>query len=84
MANGHGGRRPGSGQKPLSEKINRIADINKCLDVYMEFVTSDAPLKERAEMAKHIAAKAIPQDINMSGEMTHNFFILDAIAKSTV
>jgi hypothetical protein len=63
-----GGARPNSGPKPIAEQICRIADIHRCLDVVMEFVNSDAPLKERAEMAKYLAAKSVPQNVNLGGQ----------------
>ena len=59
-----GGARPNSGPKPIAEQVCRIKDIARCFDVVMEFVNSDAPLQQRAEMAKSIASKAIPQDIH--------------------
>jgi len=58
-----GGAKPGAGRKPYSEEVKRIHDIRKCWDVVMEFINSDAPLKERTEIAVKIAIKAVPDNL---------------------
>lgn len=59
-----GGARPGAGAKRISEQVCRIADINRCWDVVMQFINDESQsLKERAEMASRIAVKAIPTEI---------------------
>ena len=65
----HGGRRPGAGRKSLGEEAKRLRDIVRCWDVVMEFVNSEAPLKDRAEMAARIAVKAIPEQHQHSGDL---------------
>ena len=62
-----GGYRPGSGAKPIAEQVCRIKDINRCWDIVMEFLESDAPLAQRAEMASKFAVKAVPQDFTFKG-----------------
>ena len=61
-----GGYRPGSGRKSLDEEQKRIRDIFRCFDVVMEFVNSDAPLKERAEMAAKLAIRSVPERLEHS------------------
>lgn len=68
MAGKRGGARPGAGAKPIAAQVCRIADIQRCWDVVMEFVKSDAPLAQRAEMASKIAVKAVPQNVNLGGQ----------------
>lgn len=58
-----GGAKPGAGRKPYSEEVKRIHDIRKCWDVVMEFINSDAPLKERTEIAVKIALKSVPENL---------------------
>lgn len=58
-----GGAKPGAGRKPYSEEVKRTRDIIRCWDVVMEFINSDAPLKERTEMAIKIAVKAVPDNL---------------------
>lgn len=66
-----GGAKPGAGRKPYSEEIKRIHDIRKCWDVVMEFINSDAPLKERTEIAIKIAIKCVPEKLEIDpGEKT--------------
>lgn len=64
-----GGYRPGSGRKTLDEEERRLRSIFRCFDVVMEFVNSDAPLKERAEMAAKLAIRAVPDKIEHSGDL---------------
>ncbi len=49
-----------SGRRPTSCTEKRLAYIDKCWEVTMEFIQSDAPLIDRAEMASKIAIKSIP------------------------
>ena len=62
-----GGFRPGAGRKSLDEEQKRLRDIFRCFDVVMEFVNSDAPLKERAEMAAKLAIRSVPDRLEHSG-----------------
>lgn len=64
-----GGFRVGAGRKSLDEEFKRFQNITRCFDVVMEFVNSDAPLKERAEMAAKIAIRAVPEKMEHSGDL---------------
>ena len=63
-----GGARPGAGAKPLHEQVCRMQDLNRCWDVVMEYINSDAPLDKRADLASKLAIKSVPQDINLGGQ----------------
>ena len=62
-----------SGRKSRSDEQRRLDDIEKCWAVMMAFVSSDAPLKERAEMASKIAVKAIPDKLEHTGDLILNY-----------
>lgn len=62
-----GGARPGAGRKSLDAEFKRFESITRCFDVVMEFVNSDAPLKERAEMAAKLAIRSVPDRLEHSG-----------------
>lgn len=62
-----------SGRRSRTDEQKRLLDIDKCWTVMMEFINSDAPLKERAEMASKIAVKAIPEQHNHSGDLILNY-----------
>lgn len=67
-----GGARPGAGAKPLHKQVCRMQDLNRCWDVVMEYINSDAPLDKRADLASKLAIKSVPQDINLGGGLDLN------------
>ena len=66
------GKKGRSGRRPRSLEQKRLDDIDKCWDVMMEFVNSDAPLKERAELASKVVVRAIPEQHEHSGNININ------------
>ena len=80
---GNGGKRAGAGRKPIVEE-GRMADlIGKSIDITDRFLSDESiPLERRSEIAARVVAKRIPTDMNVSGNLTHNIFILEAISKS--
>jgi hypothetical protein len=62
-----------SGRKTKTAEQSRLADVERCWKVMMQFINSDAPLKERSEMASKIAVKAIPDVIEHTGDLIINY-----------
>lgn len=79
----HGGARPNSGPKPLHEQVCRIKDLQRCWDVVMEYINSDAPLSKRADLAAKLAVKSVPQDVNLGGQADNNIVLRWETPEST-
>jgi len=55
-----------SGRRPEGVNQKRLKIIDKAWDVVMDFISDPKqPKKERVEIAKTIAAKNIPSDVNI-------------------
>lgn len=61
-----------SGRKSRTSEQKRLHDVELCWEVTMQFINSDAPLKERAEMASKIVVRSIPEQLQHSGEIIVN------------
>lgn len=78
-----GGVRPGAGRKTHAQELRTIEVLQKCQEICLEFLNDPSvPAKKKIDVASRLYYKAIPQDINMSGEMTHNLFMQSLIEKS--
>jgi len=64
-----GGVRPNSGRKTILEE-GRINDLIKTsVAVTQQFLSDTSiPLERRAEIASRVAAKRIPNDVNIGGQ----------------
>lgn len=80
---GTGGSRPGSGRKPIADEQKISHLIDKCADITNKFLDDESiPVSKKVDVASRLLAKRIPTDMNVSGSITHNLFILEAIAKA--
>lgn len=62
-----GGYRANAGRKSLTEEQKLARVLAKCLEVTIEFISSDAPLRERADVAVKLVSKSIKQSVELSG-----------------
>lgn len=82
---GKGGARPGSGRPSLVDEQKVTALSMKCVELTLEYIQDPSvSLKDRADVFSRIAAKVVPQNVGISGELSHNVFIADIIQKSQV
>lgn len=75
-----GGYRPGAGRKSLDEEQKRMRDIFRCFEVVMEYVNSDAPLKDRADMAAKLAIRSVPDKLEHSSPDGTGLTIVQLVA----
>lgn len=84
MANGWGGKRANQTGRPsmVDEKL-RAEVLTKSWDIIKRFFDDESkPLESKLQIAQHLAGKSVPQNLNVDGQMTHNIFMQNMIAKS--
>lgn len=67
-----GGVKGRSGRRTRFEESKTHDYVMRCREVTLEFINSNAPLRDRAEVASRIAVKALPQSIDLDASLTTN------------
>jgi hypothetical protein len=49
--------------------LNTIEYLKRCQEVTMQYINSQAPLKERAEVASRVLIKSMPSDIRLDANV---------------
>lgn len=78
-----GGYRPNSGRPSLLDEELRARVLTKSWELLDDYIKDETePRRDRIRVAGFLAQKSVPQNLAVSGELTHNIFMQDLIAKS--
>ena len=58
-----------SGRHSRGSEVGMIECLKRCQAVTLEYVNSQAPLRERAEIASRMVIKAMPNDIRLDANV---------------
>jgi len=78
-----GGARPGAGRPSAVDEALRARVIEKSWSIVEEFYNDANESKsDKRKVAVYLAGKSVPQNLNVTGELSHNIFMQNLIAKS--